>query len=54
MNYDRDEQNKRRKVMSKIVKDYWFSGRWLDGISLILGPIFMFIGVSYISYSQTS
>ncbi|XRG78929.1 hypothetical protein V5E38_00985 [Rossellomorea sp. GAMAL-10_SWC] len=31
--------------MTEGVKDHWFPGRWLGGISLILGPIFMLMGV---------
>lgn len=31
--------------MTEGVKDNWFPGRWLGGVSLILGPIFMLIGV---------
>ncbi len=45
MNYDRNELNKRSMTMNERVKDNWFPGRWLGGTSLILGPIFMLIGV---------
>lgn len=31
--------------MNERVRDNWFPGRWLGGISLIIGPIFMLIGV---------
>ncbi|ODG92866.1 hypothetical protein BED47_16930 [Gottfriedia luciferensis] len=31
--------------MNERVKDNWFPGRWLGGFSLIVGPIFMLIGV---------
>lgn len=31
--------------MAEGVKDKWFPGRWLGGISLILGPLFMLTGV---------
>ncbi|MGG0175687.1 hypothetical protein [Gottfriedia acidiceleris] len=31
--------------MNERVIDNWFPGRWLGGFSLILGPIFMLIGV---------